>query len=436
MNTRIKPAFIFLFLAFFPVLVLAQNMTQLLSKHARIFSQPEDLTGLIGLVADERLVLMGEASHGTSEYYTKRSVMSRQLVAEHGFNFIAVEGDWAAFSRINEYVKHKPGAPETLEQAMSSIDRWPLWMWRNHEFKALVKWLHEFNEDREMHERIGIYGIDVYAHIAAMNDVITWITGIDKELGQRAEQSYSCLTRHSEPVDYIQTVANTGRNCSADIQFVYELIPSLENHPEADPWQYFKARQGAKVAINAEKHYRANLERGSASWNYRASHFYLTTERLLEYYGEDSRGIVWAHNTHIGDARATNMTQYQMYNIGQLSRESLGNENVFAIGFGTYSGTVMAARNWDGSMYNMNLPEAAAGSWEHVLKQTDLDKFYLDLRDPELQSSLHRSLPHRAVGVIYNPENEQGGNYPQTVLPERYDAFVFIRETTTLSPLD
>ena len=416
-------------------ILTAQTPEELLAEKAVAFEDLSELASLAELITGERLVLMGEASHGTSEFYTKRSFLSKHLVSDRDFNFIAVEADWSSFSRINEFVKHKPGAAETVEEAMDAIDRWPLWMWRNQEMKTLVSWLHEYNRDRNPEDRVGIYGIDVYDNYKVMEDVLEWISDIDSDQGQQAANAYSCLTRYTNPGDYIRMVAQTGQNCSEDLEEVLEIIRSLEDHPDADRWGFFRAEHGAKVAINAELHFRGNLQQDASSWNARASHFYLTAERLLDYYGEDSRGIIWAHNTHIGDARAMEMGDFGAVNIGQLSREALGSENTFAIGFGTYRGDVLAAREWEGQMRSMNTPQAQEGSWEHVLMQTGLDKFYLNLQDEQIISLLQHRIPHRAIGVTYNPANEQN-NYVPTVVPERYDAFIFIKETGILEPLD
>ncbi len=413
----------------------AQDVEELISEKAVAFDERSDLASLAGLITGERLVLMGEASHGTSEFYTKRSFLSKHLITENEFNFIAVEADWSSFSRINEFVKHKPGAAETLEEAMGAIERWPLWMWRNQETKALVGWLHEYNRDREPEDRVGIYGIDVYDNYKVMEDVVEWISEIDSRQGRTASNAYSCLTRFPDPGGYVRMVAQTGQDCSEDLNEVLDIVQSLESHEDATRWGFFRAEHGAKVAINAELHFRGNLQQDATSWNARASHFYLTAERLLDYYGAGSRGVIWAHNTHIGDARATDMANFGIHNIGQLSRQELGQENTFAIGFGTFTGEVLAAYEWEGDMTVMNTPEAMQGSWEHLLMQTGLEKFYLDFRDEGLSSTLDRQIPHRAIGVTYNPADEQN-NYVPTVLPDRYDAFIFIRETKILDPLD
>lgn len=415
--------------------VSAQTAEEILYEKSVPFENRYDLTSIANWITTERLVLMGEASHGTSEFYTKRAILSKHLITEQGFNFVAVEGDWSSFSRINSYVKHKDGGPQTIEEAMSALDRWPLWMWRNLEFKTFVQWLHEYNAGREASQRVGLYGIDVYNNFAAMEDVEQWISSKDSSMGRRAARLNSCVTRHPDPGAYVRMVAQTGQDCSEDLVEVLEIVRLLEDNPNATKWGFFRAEHGAKVAINAERHFRGNLEPQPASWNYRASHFYLTAERLMEYYGEGSRGIIWAHNTHIGDARATDMANFNMHNIGQLSREALGRENVFSIGFGTYTGQVLAAREWEGDMQTMNTPEARPGSWERLLEETGYSKLYVNFRDDDLASILGHRIPHRAIGVTYNPASEQG-NYVPTVLPERYDAFIFIRETKALDTLD
>ncbi len=425
----------FLFLLIWCCPAFAQTAEEILFEKAITFENRYDLTSIANWITDERLVLMGEASHGTSEFYTKRAILSKHLIENHGFNFVAVEGDWSSFSRINEFVKHKEGGPQTLEEAMNALDRWPLWMWRNQEFKALVQWIHEFNADLEPSERAGLYGIDVYNNFAAMRDVEEWVQSIDSSLGRRVERLNSCISRHPDPGSYVRMVAQSGQDCSEDLAEVLEIVQSLAEHSDATQWGYFRAEHGAKVAINAELHFRGNLQQQPASWNYRASHFYLTAERLMDYYGDGSRGIVWAHNTHIGDARATDMANFNMHNIGQLSREALGRDQVFAIGFGTFTGEVLAASEWEGDMQTMNTPEAQPGTWEYILGANGEPKMYFNFRDEELATILQQRIPHRAIGVTYNPANEQG-NYVPTVLPERYDVFIFIRETRILDALD
>jgi erythromycin esterase len=416
--------------------VISQELESVIGQNAITFEDVNDFQSMFEEIDQRKLVLMGEASHGTAEFYVWRAELSKYLIEEKGFNFIAVEGDWPAFSKINEFIKHKPGAASTIEEAMDEIDRWPLWMWRNHEVKELVQWLHDFNRDRSPENRVGIYGVDLYAKQDAMRDVVDWLTEKDSDLAGRAERHYACLSRFSEIRDYLMRVNRTGDDCSEDVQRVLEKVQQFKPETDGDrDWGFFNAEQNAKLVINAERHYRANLQQGPASWNYRAGHFELTSSRLLEFYGAESKGIVWAHNTHIGDARATDMGRHNMVNIGHLSRENLGRENVYAIGFGTYSGEVFAARQWEGQRESMQVPEAVSGSWEYLLNEIGPGRFYLLFSEQNLINTLQHNIPHRAIGVTYQPEQEQG-NYVPSILPERYDAFIFIRETTTLRALD
>ncbi len=416
--------------------LIAQEVHEVIRQNLVEFDTVSDFRPLFDEIENRHLVLMGEATHGTSEFYTWRAELSKHLIKEKGFRFIAVEGDWPALSRINAFVKQKPGAPETIDEAMASIDRWPLWMWRNQEVKELVEWLAEYNLDRPEEERAGFYGIDLYAEQQAMLDVVSWFESYDSDLADRAERTYRCLSRASGLQSYLNRVARTGDDCSAEVEQVLEQVREFgaERGIEND-WDYFNAEQNAILVVNAEKHIRANLSGGPDSWNYRASHFELTSRRLLDFYGEDARGIVWAHNTHIGDARATEMGRQGAVNIGQLSREHWGYDLVYAIGFGTYRGDVFAATRWEGARQEMQIPEAVDGSWEKMLQETEVDRFYLLFSVSGLQQALNNNIPHRAIGVTYMPHQDRG-NYVNTVLPDRYDAFIFISETGLLDPLD
>jgi erythromycin esterase len=415
----------------------AQDVRTIISDHAIPFEDDADFQPLYDEISDQRLVLMGESSHGTSEFYYWRAELSKQLIEDKGFNFIAVEGDWPALSRMNAYVKHKPDAPESIRNAMAAIDRWPLWMWRNEETQALIEWLREYNSRLEPQDRVGFYGIDLYAKQDAMRGVIAWSASVDKTKADSIERRYACLSGFSHAREYIMNINRTGEDCSSAVEYALGQVRGWGTQkPElADSWDYFNAEQNAKLVVNAERHLRANLERGPASWNHRAAHFEQTAKRLLEFYGDHSRGIVWAHNTHIGDARATDMAQRGMFNIGQLSRERWGRNNIYAIGFGTYEGHVYAAREWEGSRETMPIPQARPDSWESMLHATGEDQFYLLFSTAELREALAGNIPHRAIGVTFNPAQEHG-NYVNTVLPERYDAFIFIRKTDVLTALD
>lgn len=412
---------------------------EILSEFATEISSEEDMYQLGETIEDERrLVLMGEASHGTSEFYTYRAALARYLIEEQGFRFIAVEGDWPAAKRVNQYVKHREGGPDTAEEALEYFDRWPLWMWRNEEVVELIEWMRGFNEDRPAEDRAGFYGIDMYDKQRAMQTVISRIGGIDSTAGTQIEQAYECLQAHQSAQAYIQSVQRTRRSCEGEMRSVVNLLDENRDHWAAeDSVAFVDAYQSAWAAKRAEQHYRGNLQGGTISWNYRATHFYETADRLLDWYGEQSRGIVWAHNTHIGDARATDMQRQGMVNIGQLAREQLGEKQVFAVGFGTYTGQVFAGLQWEGQRRTMDIPDAMNHSLEYLMEQTNKEIFFLPMHlHPELEERLSQPRGHRAIGVVYNANQETRANYANTILPQRYDAFIFIRETHTLRALD
>ncbi len=416
-----------------------QEYIDVLSEYAREISSEQDIYQLGETIEDgRRLVLMGEASHGTSEFYRYRAELSKYLIEEKGFRFIAVEGDWPAAKRVNQYVKHREGGPDTAEEALEYFDRWPLWMWRNQEVLELVEWMRDFNEDRPEEDRAGFYGVDMYDKDRAMETVIRHAEGFDGEKAAEIQQAYECLQAHHSPQAYIQSIQQTGSNCESEMAGVVDL---LEEHQQAwmdsDSVAYADAYQSAWAAKRAEQHYRANLQPGPDSWNYRANHFYETAERLLQGYGEESRGIVWAHNTHIGDARATDMQQQRMQNIGQLARENLGADQVFAVGFSTYTGQVFAGLEWEGDRQLLDVPEAISHSLDDLMERVGYEAFFLPMHLHEgIADQLTQPRGHRAMGVVYDPDQETQQNYVNTVLPERYDAFIFIRQTTHLDPLD
>ncbi|MCH8495892.1 MAG: erythromycin esterase family protein [Balneolales bacterium] len=417
------------------------------------YIQPLDLDILMNDITDEELVLLGEASHGTSEFYTWRAEISKRLITEKGYRFVAVEGDWPQFTRLNAYVKHLPGAPESIDEAFDELDRWPLWMWRNVEFRDFVEWLHQHNASLPLFDRVGLYGVDLYAKQKAMQDVQTWLGTIDSGLERQASNAYRCLTRYADIRQYLQSVAQSGEDCREDMIAVRDLILNIDDdllfgdiEDDGDDevfitiWDVFNATQNAELVISAEEHFRGNLSQGPQSWNARARHFMQTTSRLLEFYmdiyGQPEKGIVWAHNTHIGDARATDMGRHNMVNIGQLSRELLGHENVFAIGFGTYEGSVLAASGGEGQMETMPVSPPAEGTWEHLLANAaELDEFYLNFSDESLRSITSTMIPHRAIGVVFDPQMAERNNFPASIPAERYNAFIFIRTTDVLESI-
>lgn len=398
------------------------------------FESIADFQPILSDMADKRLVLLGESTHGTAEFYEKRAAISKALITDHGFDFIAVEGDWASLAQLNMYVKHHVDGPKNLEQAMDHLQRWPQWMWHNAEVQDLISWLREYNQELPAEDRIGFYGIDVYADELAAQDVIDYFQERDAHTAARVTALYQCKYRHESLLAYLEYVWNNRQHCGEEIAEVLEMVQQGEGFDPSN-WTDFRAEQAALVVKNAEWHYRGEIEGGALSWNRRANHFFVTAERLLEYYGEQSQGIVWAHNTHIGDARATSMARHGMINIGQIARERLGGEATYALGFGTYRGEVLAALGWEEVMQTMTITEARADSWEAKLNNFGLPQLWIQFNVEKPIEELQIPIQHRAIGVTYDPGNESQ-NYDLSLLPARYDGFVFFRDTRPLTFLD
>ncbi len=397
-----------------------------------------DLDRLIHMAGERRLVLLGEASHGTHEYYAWRDSISRRLIAEHGFRFIAVEGDWASLYELNRYVKHMPGAAGSAQEVLMGLDRWPLWMWGNEEVLALAEWMREYNAGRPPGERAGFYGKDVYDEWRSLSRVKEILAHHDRELYQQVSAHYTCFEAYGgDSWQYAQAVARGAGDCVLPLSRVVDLLRD-ERHrlDQLEDHEYFDLLQNALVLKHAEKFYRLSLTRQDASsWNSRVNYMHMTVNRLLDMYGPESQGIVWAHNTHIGDARFTEMQQRRQENIGQLARVDLGPDNVFLVGFSTYKGEVKAGASWGDRRQKMEVPEAPANSIEGYFERTGEESFYLLFDDTDrTHEAFMQPMGNRAIGVVYDPRNDPR-QYVQTIVPLRYDALLFFRETRALTPL-
>lgn len=405
-----------------------------LEENAVELESQEDLSALAEWASGARVVLLGESTHGTVEYYQWRKRISQKLIAEHGFDFIAVEGDWPSSWQLNRYVKGHGESVSEAQEALSHFQRWPRWMWANVWVEQLGQWLKEHNSELDGRGRAGFYGLDVYAMMDSIDAVLEYLDGRELE---KAQQAYESLLRYRDnPQDYVRAIAmgasSSERQVGQVVQIAAELEPDRRQCEQAyGAW--FNAKINALAVQNGERHYRAMLEQGPASWNRRVEHMKDTLNRLLDYYGPDSKAIVWAHNTHIGDARSTSMTQQGMVNIGQLSRQRYGSDNVAAIGFAKYTGQVRAGSQWGSPGQVMNLPQAMPGSLGAIFNEFGPDSWYV-IFDQTPPGPLLRPVGHRAVGVTYNPANERG-NYVPSIVPRRYDAMVFFRNTTALDGL-
>ncbi len=401
-------------------------------------NEKNDLDELIGLAGSRQLVLLGEASHGTTEFYQWRSEITKRLIAGKGFSFIAVEGDWASIYRLNQYVKDKPGAPTSARRVLRQFNRWPQWMWANSDIEELAEWLREFNDSRPDDEKIGFYGMDVYGQWEAMDDLLEYTREYLPEYHPEISQKLLCFASYDRD-EWVYARAVRGRghpSCAGGLQEVVNLLKDLSAKLRAkDASNYFRAKQNAIVVKNAEDFFSLAITDNTGSWNSRATHMWKTVQRLLDEYGKGSKGIVWAHNTHVGDADATPMRYQDMVNIGRMSRRDLGDDQVFITGFGTWAGRVNAGTQWGSRMERMVVPEGIEGSYENIFGQLEYEQFYLVFDEDDREHPLlNQFIGHRAIGVVYNPRHE-AGNYVPTLLPHRYDAFIFIRETNPLRPV-
>lgn len=399
----------------------------------------EDLDALIENIRNSRVVMLGEASHGTHEYYTWRAQISKRLIEEHNFSFISVEGDWPDCYRINRYIKNYLDAGPDAEVVLRNFKRWPTWMWANWEIAAFTEWLYRHNMHKGRNKKVGFYGLDVYSLWDSLDAIMNYLEKEDPEAAEVAKRSIHCFEPYRDEEDGQKYALATNRivpaSCQDEVLDLLKEVSSRAPSYDHDPEAAFNAEQNALIAVNAERYYRVMMHPGPDSWNVRDQHMMETLDRLLEHQGSDAKAIVWEHNTHIGDARATDMARGGMFNIGQLAREKYGSENVKLVGFGSYKGSVIAGDNWGARMEKMPVPEAREGSWEALLHEQSTTNRYFLSSDLKKSKRLQRAIPHRAIGVVYHPERERYGNYVPSIIPERYDAFIYLDKTQALHPI-
>jgi erythromycin esterase len=397
----------------------------------------DDLGPLMKRIGDAQIVMLGEASHGTHEYYTWRSYITQRLIKEKGFNFIAVEGDWPDCYRLNRYIKNYPGTGTDAKEVLNQFNRWPTWMWANWEIVALAEWLYEHNKTKHINEKVGFYGLDVYSLWESMEAIMNYLKKVDPSALKVAEEAWECFEpyRKEEGQSYARASQFVPDICTNEVIDLLKEIQHKIPQYDSDHENVFSTEQNALVAVNAEKYYRAMIAGGPHSWNVRDRHMADTLNRLLQFHGNYSKAIVWEHNTHIGDARATDMADEGMYNIGELARMQHHEKGVVLVGFGSYKGTVMAGSSWGAPMRVIEMPDARKSSWEFLLHEAG-DKNKLLLMDHFMDDVfMENHIGHRAIGVVYNPQYEQYGNYVPTILPMRYDSFIYLDETKALHPL-
>ncbi|MGP8217240.1 MAG: erythromycin esterase family protein [Bacteroidia bacterium] len=396
-----------------------------------------DLDPLMDAIGNSRIVLLGEASHGTHEYYTWRTRISKRLISEKGFSFIAVEGDWPDCYRLNRYIKGYPDAGSSSREILHSFNRWPTWMWANWEVVALAEWMHGHNKGLSADKRAGFYGLDVYSLWESMEAIVNYLKVKDPSTLRFAENVVKCFEPYSEDEgqSYARAAYDINSSCRNDVvTLLTELRKKLPMY-NTDHEAVLSAEQNAVIAVNAERYYTAMVSHDAVSWNIRDRHMMDTLNRLLKFYGPKAKAIVWEHNTHIGDARATDMQRGGMVNIGQLVSEQHLDKGVMRVGFGSYSGTVIAGAKWGAQMQRMVVPEAMEYSWEDILHEAGANDKLILLDSPEDQDMLEERLGHRAIGVVYNPAHERYGNYVPSIIPLRYEAFIYLDKTMALHPL-
>lgn len=422
-----------------------QAVAQELERVAHPLHGRDDLDPLIDRVAGARVVMLGEATHGTAEFYDWRRRITQRLIDEHGFGFVAVEGDWPDAAMIDEWLRGDGrSAAEPAHELLGRLDRWPTWMWANEQVAALIDWIADRNAGRDLSGKVRFHGLDVYSLFKSISAVLRYLEGVDPKLAVEASERYACFESHRpDEVEYARSALRMPPGCERE---AVEMLAELEGlQPAAgDGVQLFDARQNAMVVRNADRYYRTMLRGDERSWNVRDSHMLDTLDQLLTSGASidgvgPRRGIVWAHNTHIGDYRATDMAADGYVNLGGLARERWGETAVALVGFGTHSGSVIASPAWDGPVLSMEVPAARPGSYEDILHDCGPggrgSDFTIVFDERSAAGALSMPAGHRAIGVVYDPRHEGRSNYVPTSLSRRYDAFVFVDRTSALDPL-
>lgn len=392
------------------------------------------LDNLLARIGDARVVLLGEASHGTSEFYLARERITRALIEKKRFSFVAIEGDWPDAARVDHYVRHADYPPSEW----TAFSRFPAWMWRNEEVRGFVDWLHDHNRERPATERVAFHGLDLYSLYSSIRAVLEYLEEVDPDLAIHARQRYECLAPfEGEPATYARAALNPHyQTCEQPVlDMLSELLSRHRRYAEHDSDRFLDAVQNARLVADAEEYYRTMYYGSHSAWNLRDTHMFKTLESLLDHYGDNSKAVVWAHNSHVGDSDATDMSRRGEFDIGRLCRARFG-KALYTIGFGTDHGTVAAASNWDAPMEVKQVRPALKGSFERLCHQTGISGFLLPLnqaRGRALEAMSERFL-ERAIGVIYRPETERQSHYFRACLPEQFDEYIWLDETRAITP--
>ena len=423
----------------------ANDAREVVRREAQWFEPTADGMGpLLDAIGEARLVLIGEATHGTHEFYRTRAELTKALIGTKGFNLVAVEADWPDAYRVNRWVRHA-STEVGPKSALDDFTRFPRWMWRNQDVVAFIEWLRRHNASQPAVSQIGFYGLDLYSLHASIEAVLTYLQKVDPAGAERARYRYGCFEHFGEDTQAYGYAANFGLSRSCEDDVVGQLLElrrraaeyaSRDGRIAAD--EYFFAEQNARLVRNAEEYYRSMFQGRVESWNLRDTHMMETLEALRAHVQQASgsaRAVVWAHNSHLGDARATYMGDIGELNLGQLVRQTHGSQ-AFLVGFTTHSGTVTAASNWDEPAQRKRVRPSMAGSYEHLFHEAGVERFLLLLREGPVREALRDERLERAIGVIYRPESERLSHYFQARLPEQFDAVLHVDQTTALEPLE
>jgi erythromycin esterase-like protein len=404
-----------------------------------------DYDPLLDRIGNARVVLLGEASHGTHEFYRERARITRRLIEEKGFGAVAVEADWPDAYRVNRWVRIA-GNDRTAMESLGGFERFPTWMWRNRDVLEFVDWLRGHNESLAREQQTGFYGLDLYSLFASMEEVVRFLERVDPEAARRARYRYSCFDAFGEDTQAYGYAAEFGLTQSCEDQAVQQLVELQRRAAELAQRdgripedEVFYAEQNARLVKNAEEYYRTMFRGRVSSWNLRDRHMAETLEALIAHLERTGRGakvVVWEHNSHIGDARATSMGDMGEWNVGQLAREQFGSDAIL-VGFSTYTGTVTAASDWDAPAERKRVRPGLPGSFEALFHGVGIPDFLLDLkRNSPVADALEQIRLERAIGVIYHPRTERASHYFEARLPLQFDAVIHFDVTEAVEPLD
>lgn len=407
-----------------------------------------DYDPLLELVGDARFVLLGEATHGSAEFYDERARITQRLIEEKGFTAVAVEADWPDAWRVNRYVRGE-GADADGRAALSGFERFPAWMWRNTSVLAFVEWLRKRNDAAGAgggRTKAGFYGLDLYSLFTSIQEVVRYLEGVDPVAAEETRRRYACFDHYDQDSQHYGYAASVGlsESCQKGVNAaLQDLQQRAFDYMQADGASaedaYFYAQQNARLVKNAEEYYRTMFRGRISSWNLRDSHMAETLDALARHLsreGKPAKIVVWEHNSHIGDARATEIGRQGEWNVGELARKAYGQEACL-IGFTTYDGRVTAASEWDGPAEHKHVRPGMPGSYEHLLHSVGMERFFLPLREPgAARDVLMEERLERAIGVLYLPRTERQSHYFMAQLPRQFDAVIHIDRSSAVTPLD